>query len=117
MSDIRRLHVAKRYSEVSIYKGLIHLAGQVCRDAPEDIVGQTKAILAQVDKLLNEAGSDKTRILFCQVFMADLADFEGFNQVWDSWVAKDLAPPRATIQAKLPCPTWRVELVITAVAY
>jgi enamine deaminase RidA (YjgF/YER057c/UK114 family) len=71
-------------------------------------------VLAAIDQLLARAGSDKTKILRAQVYIADLADFPGMNKAWDAWVADGNAPPRATVQAKLARPEWRVEIVVTA---
>lgn len=117
MADLKRLHVAKRYSEAAIFNGVVYLAGQVAEDATKDITGQTEEVLAMIDARLAEAGSDKTRILSTQIFLADLSDFDGMNQVWDAWVVDGSAPPRATVQAKLAKPEWRVEIVVTAAQF
>lgn len=114
MPAIKRLHVEKRYSEAAIYDGVIYLAGQVPDDVTLDIRGQTREVLAYIDKLLEEAGSDKHHILMAQVFIADMADYAGMNEAWDAWVAEGNAPPRATVEAKLANPGWRVEIVVTA---
>jgi enamine deaminase RidA (YjgF/YER057c/UK114 family) len=116
MSTIKRLHPAKRYSEVSIHNGTIYLAGQVAEDATQDISGQTRQVLAAVDRLLGEAGSDKTRILIAQIFLADMTDFDGLNAEWDAWVSAGSPPARATVQARLAKPDWRIEIVVTAAA-
>ena len=112
--DITRLHVGKRLSEVAIHNGTIYLAGQIAEDTDADIVGQTREVLAHVDRLLNEAGSDKTCILMCQIFIADMAHFAGMNEVWDEWVAIGHTPPRATVEATLANPACLVEICITA---
>ncbi|MBS0566436.1 MAG: RidA family protein, partial [Proteobacteria bacterium] len=79
-----------------------------------DIEGQTREVLAAIDALLAQAGSDKTRILRAQIFLADIADFAGMNRAWDAWVVPDNAPARATVEAKLAKPQWKVEIVVTA---
>ena len=112
--DITRLHVGKRLSEVAIHNGTVYLAGQVPDDTDADIGGQTREVLAHVDRLLAEAGSDKTCILMAQIFIADMAHFAGMNEVWDSWVAVGHTPPRATVEAKLANPAVLVEICITA---
>ncbi|NEX61874.1 RidA family protein [Noviherbaspirillum galbum] len=112
--DITRLHVGKTLSEAAIHNGTIYLAGQVAEDLTQDITGQTKEVLGHVDRLLAEAGSDKSRILMCQIFLADLADFPAMNAAWNDWVAAGNAPPRATVQARLAKPEWLVEMVVTA---
>ena len=114
MADIKRLHVEARFSDAAIHAGTVYLAGQVPDDATQDIVGQTRQVLATIDRLLAEAGSDKTRILRAQVFLADIADFDGMNAAWDAWVAEGNAPARATIEARLANPNIKVEIVVTA---
>jgi enamine deaminase RidA (YjgF/YER057c/UK114 family) len=112
--EITRLHVGKRLSEVAICNGVIYLAGQIADETTADIGGQTREVLGHIDRLLTEAGSDKTCILMAQIFIADMADFAGMNAVWDEWVAPGHTPPRATVEAKLANPACRVEIVVTA---
>jgi enamine deaminase RidA (YjgF/YER057c/UK114 family) len=111
---LRRFHVGDRLSEMTIYNGTVYLAGQVASDASQDIRGQTTQVLAAIDKLLTEAGTDKAHILMCQIFIKDLADFPAMNAVWEDWLAPGDAPPRATVQANLAKPEWKVEMVVTA---
>jgi enamine deaminase RidA (YjgF/YER057c/UK114 family) len=101
-------------SEVVINGGIVHLAGQIAEDATQDIGGQTRQVLAAIDALLAEAGTDKTRLLTAQIFLADMADFAGMNAVWDVWVPTGQTPARATVQAKLAKPEWKIEIVVTA---
>jgi enamine deaminase RidA (YjgF/YER057c/UK114 family) len=112
--EIKRLHVGKRLSEIAIHNGTVYLAGQIAEDTTQDIEGQTREVLAHVDRLLNEAGSDKTCILMTQIYIADMANFAGMNVVYDEWVASGHTPPRATIEAKLANPACLVEVVVTA---
>lgn len=112
--EIKRLHVGKRMSEVAIHNGTVYLAGQVPADVTQDIKGQTREVLSQIDSLLAEAGSDKACILRCQIFLSDLGNFDGMNQVWEEWVASGCTPPRATVQAQLAKPEWLIEMVVTA---
>ena len=114
MTTIQRFHTGARLSEAIVHQGTAYLAGQVADDTTQDIAGQTRQVLASIDKLLAEVGSDKSRILMAQVFIADLADFAGMNAVWDAWVAPSQAPSRATVEARLAKPGWRVEIVVTA---
>jgi enamine deaminase RidA (YjgF/YER057c/UK114 family) len=111
---IQRLHIGKRLSEAAIYNNTIYLAGQVAEDNSQDIVGQTKQVLTAIDKLLAEAGSDKTKILQVTIFIADMKDFPGMNSVWDEWVVQGATPPRATVQASLAKPEWKVEMLVVA---
>lgn len=113
---IQRFDVGPRMSELAVYNGVAYLAGQVPEDASLDIVGQTRQVLEAIDALLAQAGTDKTRILRAQIYLADIADFAGMNQAWDAWVAPGHTPPRATVQAPLADPQWKVEIVVTAAA-
>lgn len=111
---VQRFDVGARLSEMAVHNGVAYLAGQVPEDASQDIQGQTAQVLAAIDALLARAGSDKSRILMAQIYLADLADFAGMNQAWDAWVAPGNAPPRATVQAALADPGWKIEVVVTA---
>jgi enamine deaminase RidA (YjgF/YER057c/UK114 family) len=111
---IQRLHVGKRLSEVAIHNGTVYLAGQLAEDTTQNIEGQTRESLAHIDRLLAEAGSDKHHILSCQIYLADVKDFDGMNAVWDEWVAAGNAPPRATVEAKLARPEILIEIIVVA---
>lgn len=111
---VRRFHVGDRLSEMAIHNGTVYLAGQVPDDTTQDIRGQTRQVLAMVDKLLAEAHTDNAHILMAQIFLTDMADFAGMNEVWDDWVAPGDAPPRATVQAQLAKAEWKIEVVVTA---
>jgi enamine deaminase RidA (YjgF/YER057c/UK114 family) len=112
--EIKRLHVGKRLSEATINNGTIYLAGQIAENTSQDIVGQTREVLGFIDRLLAEAGSDKTRILSTQIYITDMAQFPGMNSVWDEWVVPGHTPPRATVEAKLANPACLVEVVVVA---
>ena len=112
--EITRLHVGKRLSEVAVHNSTVYLAGQIADDTTADIVGQTLEVLSHVDRLLAEAGSDKSCLLMCQIYISDMALFPGMNEVWDEWVASGHTPPRATVESKLANPACLVEIVVTA---
>ena len=112
--SIQRFHVGPRLSEMAVHNGTIYLAGQVAEDASQDISGQTRQILAAIDKLLAEVGSDKTRILSTTIYIADMADFAGMNTAWDAWVVPGATPPRATVEASLAKPGYKVEIQVIA---
>jgi len=114
VTTIRRFHTGPRLSEATVHHGTANLAGQVAADAKQDIAGQTRHVLAAIDKLIAEVGSDKSRILMAQIFIADMADFAGMNAVWDAWVAPGQTPCRATVEAPLAKAGWRVKIVVTA---
>ena len=113
-SKLQRLHVAARYSEAAVFNGVVYLAGMVPECTESDIRSQTADVLRQIDLRLAEAGSDKTRLLRVQIYLADIQDIVGMNEVWDAWVVSGSAPPRATVQAALANPSWRIEVVVTA---
>jgi enamine deaminase RidA (YjgF/YER057c/UK114 family) len=113
-NTIERFDVGARMSEMAVHGDRVFLAGQIAEDGTQDIGGQTRQVLAAIDKLLARAGSDKSKLLMCQIYLADIADFPGMNTVWDQWVVPGHTPPRATVQAKLAKPEWRVEIVVTA---
>jgi enamine deaminase RidA (YjgF/YER057c/UK114 family) len=114
MSSIKRVNVEKRLSDMAIYNGVAYLAGQVPDDASLDITGQTQQVLATIDRLLAEAGTDKTKILMAQIFITNMKEFDGMNKAWDAWVAAGNSPPRATVEARLANPDYKVEIVVTA---
>ena len=106
--------VAAWYSEAAVFQGVVYLAGMVPERGDTDITGQTQDVLEQVQTRLQEAGSDKSRILRAQIFLTDIQDIGAMNAVWDAWVVPGTAPPRATVQAALANPAWKIEVVVTA---
>ena len=113
---IKRFNVENRYSDMAVFNGVAYLAGQVANNLSQDISGQMREVLAMIDALLAQVKTDKSRILMATIYLADLADYADMNGVWDAWVAdiKGHAPPRATVQAKLANPNYKVEIVVTA---
>ncbi len=111
---IQRFDVGARMSEMAVHNGTIYLAGQIADDASGDITSQTAQVLAAIDALLARAGSDRGRILRAEIFLADLTDFAAMNAVWEAWVIPGQTPPRATVQAALARPEWKIEIVVTA---
>ena len=108
--DIRRLAEEERLSGAVVAGGFVFLAGQVADDATLDAEGQTADILAQIDALLAEAGTDKGALLQVQVVLADIADAPAMNRAWDAWLDRSAKPARMTIQAPLVNPAWKVEI-------
>lgn len=111
---VQRFDVGTRLSEMAVHNGVAYLAGQVAADGSQDITGQTRQVLAAIDALLERAGTSKRRLLRVEIFLKDMADFPGMNAVWEAWLPPGDAPPRATVQATLARPEWRVEMVVTA---
>lgn len=111
---IRRLALEARLAGATVHGKTVYLAGQVADDTTLDAEGQMADILRQIDALLAEAGTDKTRLLSVQIFIQDLADFAGMNRAWDAWIDRSHLPARATVKAELADPSWRIE--VTGVA-
>jgi len=111
---LQRHNVGKRLSEIVVHNGVAYLAGEVPDDTSKDITGQTEEVLSKIEKLLAQAGSDKTKILSAQIFLPDMKDFAGMNKAWEAWVAEGQAPARATIEAKLANPGYKVEIMCIA---
>jgi enamine deaminase RidA (YjgF/YER057c/UK114 family) len=111
---IERFDTGPRMSEMTVHNGVAYLAGQIADDATQDIAGQTRQVLDAIDALLARAGSDKSKVLRAQIFLVDLADFAAMNAVWEQWVVPGHTPARATVQAALARPEWKIEIVVTA---
>lgn len=115
MTEISRINVGVRLSDVSVFNNVAYLAGQVPRKSIEQgIKEQTAEVLATIDELLAKVGSDKSRILSCQIFLKDINHITDMNSVWDVWVPAGKCPSRATVQASMANPKTGIEVVITA---
>jgi enamine deaminase RidA (YjgF/YER057c/UK114 family) len=114
LMSVQRAHSNDRMSQLVIHGGTVYLAGQVALSSPSASVGdQTKAILKQIDDLLAEAGTDKSKLLSATIWLADMATFNEMNGVWDPW-AKGAPPVRACVEAKLAAPQFTVEIMVVA---
>ena len=113
MSDIKRLEVGPRMSQAVIHGGLVYLAGQVGNPG-DTVTNQTQTILERIDALLEQAGSNKSRILQTTIWMDDMKDFAEMNKVWGAWVDPANPPARATGEAKLAAPEYKVEIIVIA---
>jgi enamine deaminase RidA (YjgF/YER057c/UK114 family) len=111
---IKRIDTGKRMSQAVVYATTVYLAGQVADDTSLDVTGQTREVLAAIDRYLAEAGTDKTRILSATVYLADIATFAAMNAAWDAWVPQGHTPARATVEARLAAPEYKVEIVVIA---
>ena len=111
---IQRIDAGPILSEAVVHNGVAYLAGQVSTGGAKEAGGQTREVLAAIDALLERVGTDKSRILRAQIYLADMDDYARMNAVWEQWVAAGDAPARATVQAALAKPQWKVEIVVTA---
>ncbi len=114
MSTITRINTGPRMSATVIHNGIAYLAGQTAA-GNEDVKEQAKAVLAKVDALLHEAGTDKTRLLSATIFLRDIDnDFASFNEIWDAWVAPGNTPARACVEARMSKPNCLCEVCVIA---
>ena len=110
---ITRLHSGPRMSQAVIHGDTVYLAGQVGSPGAS-VAEQTRTVLSQIDALLAETGSARSKVLSATIWLADMADFAEMNSVWDEWVGGQDAPARATGEAKLATPAYRVEIIVVA---
>jgi enamine deaminase RidA (YjgF/YER057c/UK114 family) len=111
--SIRRIEVGQRMSQAVIHGNTVYLAGQVGKPGGS-VAEQTRDILATIDGLLAQAGTDKTKILQTIIWLADMSTFAEMNKEWDAWVPQGHTPARATGEAKLAGPEYLVEIIVTA---
>lgn len=114
MSSIQRYHVGPRLSEIVVHNNTVYLAGQIAETLELDAKGQTFEVLGFVDKLLGEIGSDKQKILSVTIYLADMNDYDAMNQAWSEWVSVGHTPARATVEARLADPRYKVEMSVVA---
>ena len=113
--SIERKHVGSRMSQIVVHGDTIYLAGQVAQNAGGgSIADQTKDILATIDGLLAEAGSDRSKLLTATIWLSDIRYFDEMNAIWDAWVAPGNTPCRACIEARLAFTQFDVEIMVTA---
>lgn len=111
---IERKETQTRMSRIVKYNGTIYLCGQVCSDASAGIKEQTASMLAKVDALLLEAGSDRSHMLSATLYIKTMQDFAGMNEVWDAWVPEGHAPARACVEASMAREELLVEITVLA---
>jgi enamine deaminase RidA (YjgF/YER057c/UK114 family) len=116
MNDIHRIDQSARRSRALVHNGIVYTAGQVPDDMNLDIAGQAGQVLAKIDDLLKQAGTDKSRVLTAQVWLRTMEDFAAFNAVWDAWVVKGQTPTRCCGKVEMNNPACRVEILVTAAA-
>jgi enamine deaminase RidA (YjgF/YER057c/UK114 family) len=111
---IKRLKPGQRFSLAVIANGVVTTAGITARDTSGDVKAQTKDILEQIDGLLAEAGSSKSKLLTTSIWLRDIAQFAAMNEVWDAWIDRQNMPVRATVEARLALPELLVEIQVSA---
>jgi enamine deaminase RidA (YjgF/YER057c/UK114 family) len=112
---IQRIKPGPRMSGAVVHGNTVYLAGQVAnQSAGQSVTEQTTEILAIIDSLLAEAGTDKSKILMANIWLTDMGTFQEMNAVWDAWVSAGNTPARATVEAKLATPAFKVEIAVIA---
>lgn len=113
--SIQRLNVGPRMSQAVVHGNTVYLAGQVAQNAAgQSVAEQTRDILATIDRLLGEAGTDKSKLLSATIWLTDIKTFNEMNQLWDAWVAPGNTPARACVESKLAAPQYNVEIMVIA---
>jgi enamine deaminase RidA (YjgF/YER057c/UK114 family) len=112
---VQRIKPGPRMSGAVVHGNTVYLAGQVASQAAgQSVTEQTKEILSIIDSLLAEAGTDKSKLLMANIWLTDMATFQEMNAVWDAWVSPGNTPARATVEAKLAAPAFKVEIAVIA---
>jgi len=113
--SVERKEVGPRMSQVVIHGNTVYLAGVVAHaNKGKSVTDQTREILGTIDKYLAQAGTDKTKLLSANIWITDMSNFAEMNAVWDAWVSPGNTPARATVEAKLAAPDYKVEIMVQA---
>jgi len=111
---IQRIEKTARLSRVVIHERVAYFSGLTAEDRQQDVIGQTKQILARTDDFLAKIGSNRSRLLSATIWLRDIDDFDRMNSIWTEWIDKDEPPARATVQAVLGLPDILIEIQFTA---
>ena len=114
--SITRFENGTRFCRALAHNGTVYLSGMTADDTSLDVVEQTRATLAKIDRYLAMAGADKSKLLSAVIWLRDIADFDLMNGIWDGWIDPSAMPVRATVEARLAGDAYRVEIMITAAA-
>ena len=112
--SVQRIKPGPRMSQAVVHGNTVYLVGLTADDSSQDVKGQTAQILAKIDELLAEAGTDKSKLLSANIWLTDIGTWSQMNEAWDAWVSPGNAPARATVEAKLARPGWKVEIMVQA---
>ena len=112
---VERHEVGPRMSQIVIHGDTVYLAGIVAQNSGgKSVTDQTKEILATIDSYLAKAGSNKSKLLTANIWITDTKNFAAMNAVWDAWVSQGNTPARATVEAQLAAPQYKVEIMVVA---
>jgi len=114
MTKIERFDKNERLSRIVVHNGTVYLSGLTADDKKADTCGQTQRILAKADTLLESVGADRSKLLFAQIWLRDVEDFDAMNKAWVGWLDGAAPPARATVGASFALPEIRIEIQFTA---
>lgn len=112
--SIERINPGRRFSQAVVHGDTVYLAGHTAHDPRASVREQTADVLAQIDAALAAAGTDRSRLLAVQVWLADISTFDEMNAAWEAWVDPANLPTRATVEARLASDDWKVEIAAIA---
>ena len=112
--SIERKKVGPRLSQAVAHGDTVYLAGIVADHPIPDVAAQTGQVLDQIDKLLAECGTDKSKLLMATIWLTDIRNFDEMNSVWDKWVMPGQTPARACVEARLAQTKFLVEIRVVA---
>jgi enamine deaminase RidA (YjgF/YER057c/UK114 family) len=112
--SITRIDPGRRFAEAVVHGDTVYLAGHVGKDPDAGVYEQTRDVLAQIDAHLTAAGTDKSKLLMVNVWLVDITTFGEMNRAWDEWLDRDSMPARATVEARLASPDYKVEIAAIA---
>jgi enamine deaminase RidA (YjgF/YER057c/UK114 family) len=114
MNSIQRMQTSPRMSQAVTANGFVFLAGQVADNLQGDIAKQTQQVLEKIERLLQEAGSDKSTLISVNMWLADITHFNAMNDVYENWLGGRDQPTRACVQSTLADPNYLIEITATA---
>lgn len=112
--SIQRHDQSSILSQAVVHGDTVYLAGVVAKDLEQDVKGQTRQVLDEIDRLLAKCGSSKSKVLQCHIWVTDIRNRAPMNEVWTAWVDKSNLPARACVEAKLADPKALVEIMVIA---
>lgn len=111
---IKRWPCDQKLSDMVEHGGLLYLAGQVAENLAANTKGQTAEVLGMIERLLTNAGSDKSKLLSAIVFIPEMRDKPQVDEAWLAWADPHSLPARAVMEARLGSDDTRVEIICVA---
>lgn len=111
--DAKYINPVNHKSDAVVYNGLVFVSGMVPNTPSADVATQSREVLDKIERILEQAGSDRSKLLSATIWLANIDDYKAFNSVWNDWVIKEKQPSRACTQARLAVPG-AVEVAVVA---